>query len=64
MDADGKLALVLKSSTVTDAGTITSIVHPASSPSAVGLGLNSKGQVAATVRIDGGPNTLVLLTPQ
>jgi hypothetical protein len=60
MKADGTLALVVKSGTKTEQGTITRVLDSASAP---GLGLNSKGQVALTVRIDGGPSTLVLMTP-
>jgi hypothetical protein len=57
MDADGKLSLILKSRTATDLGKITNVV------SSLLVSLNSKGQVALTVRIDGGPQTIVLLTP-
>jgi hypothetical protein len=60
MDADGKLSLILKSGTPTDLGTITSVGGGGGS---FGVGLNNKGQVALTVRIDGGVDTMVLLTP-
>jgi hypothetical protein len=57
VDAGGKLALILKSGTVTDLGKVTkvgSVTQP---------GLNSQGQVITVVKIDNGPETLVLLTP-
>jgi hypothetical protein len=59
MGADGTLSLILKSGMMTDLGSITLVGGPGSP----GVGLNSQGQVAVTVRIDGGPNTVVLLTP-
>jgi hypothetical protein len=59
MDADGTLALILKTGTSTDLGTITTV----GGASPAGIGLNSQGQVALPVRINGGPYTLVLLTP-
>jgi hypothetical protein len=55
-DVDGKLSLLLKNGQSTELGAITF------APGAP-LRLNSRGQVAMTVRIDGGPETLVLLTP-
>lgn len=61
LDADGKLSLILKTGMTTDQGTITQI-NPNSNMAAVGL--NSKGQVALSVRFDNGPETLVLLTPK
>jgi hypothetical protein len=57
MDPDGKLSLILKSGTITELGQITKVGGP--SPA----GLNREGQVALVVRIDGGPETIVLLTP-
>jgi hypothetical protein len=61
MAADGKLSLILRSGMTTELGQITAV------PNVGGLGvagaLNTQGQVALTVRIDGGPDTLVLLTP-
>lgn len=57
MDADGKLTLVLKRGSRTELGTITSIEGGNLA------GINSEGQVALVVRIDGGPDTVVLLTP-
>jgi hypothetical protein len=61
MDADGKLSLILKSGTQTELGTITGVGRGAGR--SFGIGLNSKGQVALTVNIAGGPDTIVLLTP-
>jgi hypothetical protein len=63
MDADGRLSLVLKSGAATGLGTITRIMDSNDTPYAVGLGLNSQGEVAVTVRIDNGAATLLLLTP-
>jgi hypothetical protein len=63
MEADGTLSLILKSGTATDLGMITKVGLPNSSPPSVGIGLNSKGQVALPVKIGTGPATLVLLTP-
>jgi hypothetical protein len=58
MAADGTLSLILKSGTTTHLGTITSV-----GGFGRGLGLNTQGQVALTVQIDGGLETVVLLTP-
>src|SRR2546422_67111 len=58
MDAAGKLSLILKSGTTTDLGTITQVGSGDAAPN-----LNSKGQVALTVQLDGGNDTLALLTP-
>jgi hypothetical protein len=57
LEADGTLALVVKSGTTTPLGTITGF-GPYSPPA-----MNSKGQVVASISFDRGPNTLVLLTP-
>jgi hypothetical protein len=57
VDPDGTLTLLLKQGAVTELGTITSLLGGR------GLGFNSRGQIALTVRIAGGPETLVLLTP-
>jgi hypothetical protein len=63
VDADGKLALLLKEGEATELGPIRSIREGS------GIGLNSQGQVSLVVRIasgtvpSGGPETLVLLTP-
>jgi hypothetical protein len=61
LDADGKLSLILKTGMTTDQGTIT---HINPNPNTAAVGLNSKGQVALSVKIDNGPETLVLLTPK
>src|SRR5437762_436845 len=63
VDTVGKLALVLKSGTPTELGTISKILTNS------GAVVNSRGQVALAVQIDPpaprvpGPDTLVLLTP-
>jgi hypothetical protein len=66
IDTEGKLSLILKSGTETQLGRITQI--GTTTPSGLtrggqGIGLNSRGQVALPVQIDGGPFTIVLLTP-
>ena len=58
VDEDGTLSLVLKSGTDTDLGRIAAI-----SPDGYGIGLNSRGQVAVTLQIQGRPDLLVRLTP-
>lgn len=65
MDADGTVSLILASGTVTPLGKITDvgIPTPSNEPRGVGISLNGKGQVALSVRINGGAPTLVLLTP-
>ena len=60
LNVDGKLSLILKSGMTTDLGPVTHI-NPVAD--AVGVGLNSQGQVVVSVRIAKGPETLVLLTP-
>jgi hypothetical protein len=62
MDADGQLSLILKSGASTELGTITRVSHSGSSSPAYGLALNSKGQVALSVRI-AASDMIVLLTP-
>jgi hypothetical protein len=57
VEADGKLALILKEGDTTELGAITRI------PEGSGIGLNSKGQVALAVKIADSPLTLVLLIP-
>jgi hypothetical protein len=57
MSARGTLSLILKSGTSTNLGTITKV--GVDSPAS----LNSKGQIALSVRIDGGAPILLLLTP-
>jgi hypothetical protein len=59
MDADGKLSLIIRSGMMTDFGKITDVGGALS----FGIGLNTKGQVALTVRFADGPDTVVLLTP-
>ena len=54
-DEDRTLSLILKNGTATDLGTITTV----GGASPAGIGLNSQGQVALPVRINGGPYTLV-----
>lgn len=61
LDADGKLSLIVKTGMTTDLGTIT---HINPNPNMAAVGLNSKGQVALSVKFDNGPETLVLLTPK
>jgi hypothetical protein len=56
LDADGKLSRILKSGMMTDLGAIT---PDETSPGAV----NGQGQVALVLRLNGGPDTLFLLTP-
>jgi hypothetical protein len=58
MAADGTLSLILKSGMTTDLGQITNV-----GGAGYGVALNTQGQVALTVRINGGRYTLVLLTP-
>jgi hypothetical protein len=68
LEPDGTVKPILKSGQVTDLGKIT-VVGRATRPSpglgtqGWGISLNRQGQVALTVSIDGGPTTLVLLTP-
>jgi hypothetical protein len=63
LDADGKLSLILKSGANTELGPFTGF-GPAGSPNnSSGISLNNRGQVAMTVKIAGGPDTVVLLTP-
>jgi hypothetical protein len=57
LEADGTLALVAKTGTITPLGKITRFGQY--SPSA----MNSKGQVVLSASFDNGPDTLVLLTP-
>jgi hypothetical protein len=54
--ADGTVSLVLKGGTTTDLGMVTRVgfYQP---------GLNKSGQAALVVRFDGGPDTVVLLSP-
>jgi hypothetical protein len=63
VDADGSLSLVVKSGTVTEWGTITSIGQTGTSSGSYGVGFNSHGQVLVSLRFDGGVPTLALLIP-
>jgi hypothetical protein len=69
MDVDGKLSLILKSGAATELGQVTRIGRTSFTAGlsllrgGSGVGLNSKGQVTLPVQIDGGPDTIVLLTP-
>jgi hypothetical protein len=60
LHADGQLSLILKSGSTIGGARITR-VGSAPFPS---IGLNSHGQVALTIRIEGQPDTLVLMTPE
>src|SRR5207244_256077 len=57
VDVDGALSLVLKSGATTPLGKVTGFGKDLSPA------MNSQGQVVASVQFDGGPDTLVLLTP-
>jgi hypothetical protein len=57
LDADGTLSLVVKTGMTTSLGRITRL-GPYTGPA-----MNSKGQVLVSAGFDGGPDTLVLLTP-
>jgi hypothetical protein len=59
LNADGTLALVIKSGAATSIGTITRIAPPQS----FGIALNSQGEVALPVQLDGGAAAVLLLTP-
>jgi hypothetical protein len=61
LDADGRISLILKSGTATSLGQVVSV--GAGSGASQGIGLNSRGQVAFTVRITGQPEMIVLLSP-
>jgi hypothetical protein len=56
MEPNGKLSLILQSGTPTELGRVTILEDQ-------GVALNTGGQVALDVQLDGGPATLVLLTP-
>jgi len=58
---DGQLTRVLKSGDTTNLGRITNVGQGAGG--SFGVGLNSRGQLSMTVSIEGGPDTLVVLTP-
>jgi len=59
MEPDGKITELFKSGTKTELGMISLEVRGGSQ----GLAVNSKGQIATVVSIDGGPDTVILLTP-
>jgi hypothetical protein len=59
LDAAGKLALILKSEATTELGRLTLLLDL----NGRHLAINSHGQVALAVAIDGGPESVVLLTP-
>src|SRR5262249_52351925 len=67
VDPDGALSLLLKSGTPTSLGTITNVGvgdgTDVEKPEGMGIGFNSKGQIAVNVKIDDGVTTLILLTP-
>lgn len=64
VDSAGKLSLILKAGPNSSAlrGNITLIGHQGWRGS-FGIGLNDKGQVALPIQIDGGVDTIVLLSP-
>jgi hypothetical protein len=61
MNADGSLSLILKNGTATDRGVVQNLGEGAGTSS--GIALNKQGQVAVTALIDGGVDTVCLLTP-
>jgi hypothetical protein len=61
MDADGSLSLVLKSGTETALGTIRNVGQGAGTSS--GISLNQSGQVAVTLQLGFGVDTIALLSP-
>jgi hypothetical protein len=66
VDANGKPSLILKSGMMTDIGPVVNVGLAArllSASGSSGIGLNSKGQVALTMKISDAPNMIVLLTP-
>jgi hypothetical protein len=63
---NGKPSLILKSGMMTEIGPIVNVGLSArllSGSGSSGIGLNSKGQVALTMKISDAPNMIVLLTP-
>ena len=48
---------------MTELGTITGIAPWGLRGNSEGLAVNNKGQIATIVSFDGGPDTVVLLTP-
>jgi hypothetical protein len=65
-DENGKLSLILKSGMMSPIGPVENVgLAPRllSGSGSSGIGLNSKGQVALTMKISDVPNMIVLLTP-
>jgi hypothetical protein len=60
LEPSGGLSLLIKTGMETARGTIT---HLGENAESLGAALNSQGQIALVVRIDGGEPTLVVLTP-
>jgi hypothetical protein len=66
VDETGNLSLILKSGMMTDIGPVVNVglaTRLLSGSGSSGIGLNSKGQVALTMKISDAPNMIVLLTP-
>jgi hypothetical protein len=66
VDETGKLSLILKSGMMSDIGPVVNVglaTRLLSGSGSSGIGLNSKGQVALTMKISDAPNMIVLLTP-
>jgi hypothetical protein len=64
VEAEGTLALILKSGQTTEVGPIQRVGRGSGNLTVnKGIGLNNKGQVALTLKVAGQPDTLVLLTP-
>jgi hypothetical protein len=61
MNADGTVSPLLQSGAITSLGTVTNVGQ--GTGLSQGVALNSQGQVAMTVQIDGAPDAVVLLTP-
>jgi hypothetical protein len=61
MNADGTLSLIIKNGMTTNLGVIQNVGQGAGTSS--GIALNSNGQVALTALINGGVDTVYLLTP-
>jgi hypothetical protein len=61
MKEDGTLSLILRNGMLTNLGIVQNVGQGAGTSS--GIALNSNGQVALTARINGGVDTVYLLTP-
>jgi hypothetical protein len=61
MDADGKLSLIVKSSTATELGRIKHVGR--GTGRSLGVALNNRGQVALPVQLESGGDAILLLTP-